>query len=954
MKRVLLFILLFGSGLGLLFWLRPDTSNDSHEPSSPGSSEFNVSDREEHLITAPNLATGEDQSADKLVGIRASLSGRFEHVSLPKGDGAAIFTLTADDVSTAKAGWLDMTGVRLVYPDAGVVVAQRGRVAFDSTIGSASLDALDVSIELFDCELTLDPKHELAPGRFTASSLRGLLNEQVLTLSDGPEMFAGGANLTGGEIEVLLEEQRIHVTKSARAKMLGTDGELLQSLEAQHIELSSLGKIKRRLEASGMAVLNLYGDEHLVLSAPRVRVDGDLITLPEGDSFLPDHIEVADGLGKLTSGPAHVLGQHFDFNFNAKGQAEQVTVRGEAEVIFPAATSERVKLDQDVSVSSEGDINVTLGKRMHFSTQGLSIIHFGPLQLVAQRGLTGKRDEIEQSLQMTGKGGVDLDGELPPNEQGETYRVHYSADELSMSLKSVNPDLNKLELRSVGASIFEVNETNALVGSHALFEAKLGLTVDLLNSPDGTTWSIARAEQLAFQMQTSEVQTEGHADLIEDFKPEHFQLRGRNLGFKQVPLLPDSKEQALEAWGAHLVANGLEHLDIEGSTSRPAEISGSGFLLRGAQLKRTGPDFVGDGKVRVEFADEESATIFDCDHIVVEGIDLEADPIEARRIHATGEVVARTFMAGCLVSLRALEVEILRPEGQGEFDMELHTVGGAELGLRDGQENWVMRADSVDAFAREADDFFKIRALGNLSVSEEFSGFLGRGQLLDMERGTRSKLRLQGGEERAFVRGLISSNGGIYEGMVSELLIQDDRLDVSDLNGSVSSLVFPGHSQSARGGPVKLRCDHLSISTEEIVGQVNDVMQLDGEVVMIQEHPGELSDSFRAEHITFVHGHADHEPDQERKFDSIHTSIIAHGQVRFVMGAQISASGDHLEIGAQQHIMRFEGRPATLRYAGFSSSGSWVQINPVTMELEAGDGDIISDPSVTNRKQGSK
>ena len=107
---------------------------------------------DEQLIDVPEEVVlpedGDDADGDSPDPIgRVSISGPLDHSRFDE-DGARLLRLVAEDSRTASEGLLELTGVRLELEGQGVVLAETGRVRFESTGGRLVLGGPEDRIEL--------------------------------------------------------------------------------------------------------------------------------------------------------------------------------------------------------------------------------------------------------------------------------------------------------------------------------------------------------------------------------------------------------------------------------------------------------------------------------------------------------------------------------------------------------------------------------------------------------------------------------------------------------------------------------------------------------------------------------------------------------------------------------------------------------------------------------------
>ena len=305
MKRLLSFLLLFGAGFALLWFLQ-----DRGEEQDPSDPLVEVPDEAgdeapRDLIDVPD-APGDPDGGTSQVG----LGSRLSYTRYDEATGEALFVLTAEDSRTAKAGWLDIEGVTLSYPGLGEVTAARGRLAVDANgrlVTGDEADATGGRIELEEAVVELREGHRLAPATIVAPRFEARYDEREVTLLGRPTWTSPELTVTGERIDLDLDAERIDAQGDTLARWLDADGTPSLELFGARLVVDGATALEvgavltgepgapARLEMAPRDPL----EERLVLSAPGIVLESARAS--EDAPFVPTEVRIEGGRGELAA-----------------------------------------------------------------------------------------------------------------------------------------------------------------------------------------------------------------------------------------------------------------------------------------------------------------------------------------------------------------------------------------------------------------------------------------------------------------------------------------------------------------------------------------------------------------------------------------------------------------------------------------------------------------------------
>lgn len=972
MKRLLLFVLLFGAGLAVLLYLRDE------RPDAIVAEGERPLDDTSGLVDVPDDPTA-PQDGSSQIGVSAELSFTY----FDKLTGETQFVLEAADSRTSESGWLELEDVTLSYPGIGVVTAERGRIAVDPRGGLLTGDAAATGgrIELESSVFELDEAQRMAPATVRAPRFEANYDTQVVTLLGGPTWTSDVFVVRGARIDVDFTNERIVATESTRAEWLDENGATGLDLTAERLEIEAADPLRVEVLLTADARVAMAPrdplEEQLVLVAPTIGLVG--ARADEDAAFTPTEVRIEDGRGTLSSGALRVSGESFGFAFEGQPRPQRITVSGAPELVLPPELWSTLDPDGRLDPSVWGALVLTaadeleLGgasgaERVAIAARGASRLTLGELVMTAGDGFEGTLERATGAVHLAGAGGVAIDGQVPGADG--PLEIEHRSDALVVDYQVVeegDEPRQELALSTSGPAVFAASSLagGAAASEHARFEAQSGIELTLASVRDEVSWQLERGGDITFDVTDGVRALRGSADWLADLDLATETLRGQGLAVDGR----DDKGRDFAYAGDEVVAAGLEAITLTGA----ARFAGAGFELRANELARTGTDVSALGSVAVSLELPERRATFGCETLEVQGFVLEpgagdATELRAERVLARGAVTGEGGLRDTRFDFEADELELfdwgsdeVRVEVRGApFDTITEGDGAwqARFGLVRPGHDWTVRARRITATDRtletdpasEPDEELhqlELVAEGDLEVEDTVTAFVGRGERLTLRDGVDPVVILESAAQPAFLRGSIATGsdptGGdrtrAFEGTVRRAELRPDAIELIGIDGVLRGFKSP---TTGSVGDMTLRAASLVSKTETWVGGLRDVLQVDGRVALSQEMPVGPGNTFRAEHITFVR-FRDADQDPSAPPTELDTSFIAHGEVSMRKGTHFEAHGEHLEIAAPNQKLRFEGTPASILYAGIAVSSNYVTVDPTTMLVESGAGTVTVD-----------
>lgn len=874
---------------------------------------------------------------------QVKVGSAIQYRRLPVGSGEALFVLNAKNSRTSEKGWLDLEGITLTYPSIGVVTAERGRIAVDANGQLWSGDPTAGTggrLELENCVLVFDEGHRMAPARIDAPRLEANYDERTLTLLGRPTWTAQTLVVSGERIDLNLTAETVDAQGDTIAQWIDDTDQVAMELRGDRLFVRASDPLRLIADMRGNARLELAPrdplEEPLVLTAPNIELEGERAN--EQASFAPTAVRIDGGVGQLSSGDAQLSGRIFEFDFQGETRPERITVREEASLslpvtwLWPAESQAEVQDLGAFTLTAADELELGAGRNFDVRARGASTLTLGELVLDAGDGFTGEVNRDEAHVHLDGRGGLVLNGFLPPNVAGERVAIEHRSQTLVIDHWTTETG-TRLELATAGAAVFAAG-LDAPEG--ARFQAERGLALEVVRADKETSWSLTNAGDVTFSAWKPDERVEGTATQLQELNTKTLTFGGTHVDVHRET----SDGRAFDFAGELVDVQGETNINLQGQ----ARFAGNGLDLRADTLTRKGANFDAQGHVRAELVTPGplkdgvrmpgQRAMVNCDTFKVEGFRIENQKVVATLVLAEGNLSGSGSFQDTQIDFSASAMQV---EGWGERNL-LTVAGRSTFHVVEGGRDWTIQADLIKGHTLL--DVSHLTAEGNLVVDETSIDFHGTGERLELNRAASVEAILEGGVELAEVRGLLPGTEGSFNGRVARIVMAPDLLEMEQLSGVLRGFALPGSDRPA--ADLELRAEHLLSVTETTPLGLRDVLQLDGRVFLsrlVESGPPEV---FRADHVTFL---------RVRKLGEsaslapalTNTSFIAHGEISMRQGAKFVAFGEHLEVSAPSQRMRFAGTPASIVYAGLTINSVELVLDPETMLVESKAGSVSAD-----------
>ncbi|MBL8858471.1 MAG: hypothetical protein JNL28_08210 [Planctomycetes bacterium] len=939
MKRVLLFVLLFGAGFAVLWHMRARPDDPKQNPdliSKPAQQgEFSP-------ITVPSgKKEGDTSTID--VSIRGALD--FEQRASAPGSTELKqkINLHANNVEPRADNAYDMQGLRIkVYDPAteklrAEMRSPLSRVQVSMESGSPALSKTE-PIKLTDVELTLHEGGPVAPLEFAAPKLDWLLADTSFTSEErvkirGKGVTADGLGLRAGantaSFELLrdatirfeLERGQTVTLKSGAeggvaAKTVVRDGlELIDVVATSAARLAVEGAQPMTISADRIHMLGRktgrVEDPYEILSAD---AEGNVVADSRGDTFKAQAADFTFTTGgklkhaslerdvELAAQDDHFFSDHAEFDFDVKGDLERATLTGSPRgdiAVGRYIAAERPDLAQARSqLAGVGPLVVT---RVDGDTVDLT----GPATLsVAEAGLTlraadrivGRDERATKSGRVNASGDVVVD--YGPNE------IKCDALELSWMLVAGAP--------------------TALVST-------TGVTTVNGTAPDGRkVATIARGGLGA--VVTKEKITITEARDVEITSAEEGGLHAKARLVRDF----DWDKRTFQAEGAVT----FESAQGNGSAERIEAVSRDEVRMFGTRSKRARYDFARPA------TDEEGELIA---HVEAGEISAQPDRVVARE-----NVTAKVATKDTQVDLESGELDLaLEPEdptnraAPREFHARAHTNVKSKIVRGEDRAQVACGVLTIDGRVttqgRGSVSSTNIRASEAVHVDYTGAGsVIGDGDLFTLDDAGLARLSADEGR-KVKAKGRFIGNEMPFTLEADWLEIDRDhfaaqgaraKLEPPAKASDAAVVVEPEVSERQQGPGAEpavlreLRADMMRAENHEIslVGDAHiEGVTLDGEAWKVDAASIRVRGDFSK---------------AKRLETSQIASIDAEGGFHAVLGERMEASGERLR--AVPERIRVEGAPAHMTMFDAEWESAWIQYDTANMLLSTDKGALRS------------
>lgn len=656
MKRILLFLILFGAGLGVLLYIDRSQQRESDFPPQQPREEQPLAPEESAGDGESAPAAGSDggvaeadadpEEAAEQEGPRAELSGRTE-LRWTDREGGRRYRFQAEDMIPLGGGQYNAVGVRLAVfeEDAGgnsveatTMVAERGRLAVEFQEGSFGL-ADEGRVTLFEVEVVQLSGGALVPVAFTAPQLLVDVDDQTFqSLGDDTVQVAGqGLDAVGTGLRVDGQVESFTFAGGGRIRFLGRDASEPPGSDASNVELDTResggavtvlreasGRVRAETSARSRLVAQLPGSGEGDADAGVAVIDSDeleLFAAPDPEGRLVPDTGLARGNVVARREPDSFRGQQAELFLGAAGVLERVLLTGapEVEVLVQEQRQGEIR-EVPVRVSGEGPLDVRPEEAVTFELSGSSRLESldGRIEVTATEGISGVVIPDGRRGEFIGRGEVVL------LESG--FRVETTPELLA---RIPGDSRRALDVIASGS-------TRAVSATPQLeMLASAGLELQRR----GELWILPEARGVTIT-ESGERQWTMSGGILRDvdWLSRSFEVLE---GFRFAGL-------DIEASSEEASVSGPLEVELRGTPGKPAEVRrvDAAALARGNILRRSGDTVRGEGEVLVELTGEAQSARVEAEMAELELASLPAgvEPGAAPRpyaIRATGVEEAR-------------------------------------------------------------------------------------------------------------------------------------------------------------------------------------------------------------------------------------------------------------------------------------------------------------------------
>lgn len=969
MKKLLVFLALFGAGLLVLHWLsRGEPAPEVLEPP----------DREPAELPPP--APGSEEPP-RPQGMGLTIGGSFRHTYYDPPTGRAILKLRSEDSRTLQIQssegsphvqgldeFLRLRAEVIATDGTGTqarLEAGSGRIArlprpppAPAPAGEESSGAPPSGPELMlDWERRVDlgavavevlQGVPLVPLRFAAPSaeidardeLQRVIRTPDPVALDSPKLEARGTGLTVG-----LDAGTLVLEREARLAFRGVaaDPDALARLEsAGPMTLRKVGETGLTIDAEGTASLSLPGGARL--AADRLSMQGH--EAPAGaEGFTPESL-AAEGSVVWTSGADVFRSQRASVEFDERGRPNLVRLVGLPSFVLSLG-EEAVELPgvegQPLRGSGEGPLVLSfesgVAGRWRFDLGGPATVETPGGTLRSGGAVQAWSRPDEEQLGFSAGGGVVLESDAALLETAEiVVDVTGSGEDRTLTAKA-----------SRGARLVGTRQDG-----HEFS----------LTSPDrlevvqaATGWRVQEGTGVVLTLEGPDGFT-ARADRVRDFDPT-------------VPTLLAEGNVSFESprgggSGARLRVLGPRRFLLDGTEAAPAQIHGPEGQLEAVHFERDGERLVASGSVKGSVVTtagrreryELSAGLLDVVHgeerdaasgEVVERLQLEArGAVEARWIvHDETTALECEELSGTGYERRAADDTLLEGRSElvavGQVWSSFHLDRGwidlnsqrlrLERGERDGEQ-------PVYAIEANGSVRFEIQT-GAAALAERLDEpggawvtLTGSGERLVLDHRNEGLLEPAPG-------GRVQVGGTLLRGTPFDLTAEELRFRAEGRLEARSPVVRVQLAEPAGDAPassIDARAEAMVVTRE--------FLELSGAVELLSATPSGVPWRLRAGRVRFE-GLAAAGPDASLR------SLRADGGIDFELGVRgvplvegvARARGETLEASSTLGTLRLTGAPARIESPLFFSEGDWIEFDPdLQIVTRTGRGRIRSPP----------
>lgn len=938
MKKILAFLALLATGLGVLWLLQRAEEEEKAEPIP----------EVEPAPEPPPLPPGVTPTQ----GMTPTGSLRMQQYL--RGDGQARPVLLRVEVTSSGRDPEDekalvAAGATLEYFDVDTneplteIQAEVLRIRDVADSGSL-VPELQKVLHLEGVVLTLLDGAPVVPLTLRTATLEVDLEERTMRTADpitieGANLDAEGIGLWVDEADGVLEIQRDGVVRFDRedggqGTLSATEELVIRRVEGPEgtpvlIDARGGERGQARLEPSG---------EEAELVADRIGIRG-AETAARDEPFRLDQLDAEGdvfyrlGPHSFRSGRAHVefLPDGTPLDARLEDDPSATLALSPTEQAIPGAPEDETL---DVRVSGKGPLVVNFEQGMVMRLGGPGRIEAAGAELRSDGAVTAWANEAGSEARIEAKGGVTL---ARDGTEGEGEGV-LTTETLEATIQRDPEGLARVDATSTGQPLLTGTSRDGR-------RYELRSTRSLSYSQVEDTWTIPEARGVELVV-FGDDGFRAKADEVRDFDPEtmHLEARG-NIEFESA---------SGNGRGESLSMRGRESFLLTGTPERKATFVGDLGRVEAVAVDRDGEviDLSG-GVVAHIVAGTGDTTTYDLssDHARLtrsETVDEDAGTRRVRsRLQADGGVEATVSSAIESVQLSAASLDGTRTETLGADDTvrraesTLAATAVTEARLSRGPELAVRLSCNELEAGRVEEDGVVVEGVARASGEVVFHGqwdetpFNGTAHALSIDHLDRVRADGRGGE-RVFVSGVLPSNGRPFEMEAAWVTATTEEVRAGAPDVQVKSM----------GEGAELELVDIRASANSLVS-TRSSLELTGDVHVTGLTDGTIPWVLDAQSVLFE-GEAER-PDEGGEI----RAMTASGSVRLSLsGRQASATGAELRARALSGVMRLSGDedvPAQVHTALARIEAEWIELDvDLGFVVGSGSGRIVPvDPEVS-------
>lgn len=933
MKKLLLFLLLFGGGLGLLFYLQ-DEEVDERDLTQETPIEPRKDEQDGPAVTI-NVPDGKDPDRDRELSVITS--GKWQLI----GEGDAdpdtgirprTFKFDTSDLQPHEDNsFVASDVVLLLYdPETDTVRAEvRANRAY-LHLEADSEGRLGISgaqpVRLESVDLTILRGAPITPIHFRVPALDWLRVDGSFASEDRIVLDSPGISAVGTGMRIVTTPGRESIT-------LLRDGDMTfelkdgQKAKLESLGLSPLSLVRTVVDGSDRVRLSIDDGARLTLPNDRVLNAQSLTVVGEravtsgvdGTETGSFQLTSANALGQVaaTTEQGTLHGSEATVEFDQKGSPKQLTVTGNPRAELALQTS--ATTTTNATIEGAGPLVIALAGKGRFELQGPAVIEWPEEELVvsAQDWLRGTYDEQAEQAKIAAQGAVKIshpEGEL----SGPSLEITYAKPE---------PGVDIAHLTVQGPSVFEARDK---LGRVMIVEAngELSAHTRRVTGQAENEFILDRAEDVVARLETP-------VEKEKSFTATCQVLRDVNVAARSMVAEGGVTYEVenVRCEGARLVVKSETDFELFGSAKIPASVSlvGGTGDLSSVDSVLASADYLHVTEMRVEavgsveIAVESGARTLNtsADDIAFEWLAAETEDPRPYNLIAHNIRRAGLREAGSELLLSCAQLEVDGMFGDKPAPLELEATGAVRIEAAGKQRELSDKIGGTSTLVGMGESFTWSVTQDDLAT-EDASWSAGRGRLTtDRGKRVRSVGNLAG--ERL-----------PYELTADWIEFDRDELRAENLLLRIDSTDLP----TSEGPGAKGTRAVFEASAQRLVS-TRTLVRLEEAVHVSADSQGNYSWSLDSDELEIrldLDATAKNENDAS-VVPSVIKSMVAQGNLSARFNEELSGTGDRLI--AMDDRLRLEGNPAHLATADFAWESKWVEVTLRDEVITTGPGVIV-------------